>query len=73
MLSNKQQRIYAMSLCEAEKSSMLFKHGCVATCGGKIIAKGKSVTLPINSTFIKFAIRPKKRPIGATSETRSDN
>ena len=55
MLSNKQQKIYAMSLCEAEKSSMLFKHGCVATCGGKIIAKGCNYqsSSTINDMFIK--------------------
>ena len=38
-----------------------------------IIAKGKFVTLPYNSTFIKFANRPKKIPIGATVATKSDN
>ena len=40
MLSRKQEFIYSDSLIEAEKSNMLFKHGCIATYGGKIIAKG---------------------------------
>lgn len=40
MLSNKQQNLYADSLNEAEKSNMLFKHGCTATYGGKVIARG---------------------------------
>lgn len=40
MLSNKKEQIYSLSLNEAEKSNMLFKHGCVATYGGKIIARG---------------------------------
>jgi tRNA(Arg) A34 adenosine deaminase TadA len=40
MLSNKKERMYQRSLQEAEKSDMLFRHGCVATYGGKIIASG---------------------------------
>ena len=40
MLSRKQEFIYSDSLIEAEKSNMLFKHGCIATYGGKIIARG---------------------------------
>ena len=40
MLSNKKDKIFSRSLEQADKSDMLFKHGCVATCGGKIIACG---------------------------------
>ena len=36
------------------------------------MAKGKSVTLPYNSVFIKLDILPKNKPIGATIETKSD-
>ena len=39
---------------------------------GYITATGKLVTLPISSTFIKLAILPKKIPMGATNEIRSD-
>lgn len=39
-LSNKDARVFEDSLNEATKSEMLFKHGCVATYGGKIIARG---------------------------------
>ena len=38
MLSKKQEKIFAHSLDEAKKSNLLFKHGCVATYGGHIIA-----------------------------------
>ena len=40
MLSKKKQNIFSRAMNEAEKSDMLFKHGCVATCGGKVIAVG---------------------------------
>ena len=40
MLSVKNQNIFNMSLNEAKKSSLLYQHGCIATCGGKIIARG---------------------------------
>ena len=39
---------------------------------GYITAIGKVVTLPISSKLIKLAILPKKSPIGATNEMRSD-
>ena len=39
-LSNKKDKMFSASLCEATKSELLFKHGCVATYGGKIIARG---------------------------------
>ena len=32
--------MFSASLSEATKSDLLFKHGCVATYGGKIIARG---------------------------------
>ena len=40
LLSKKQEKIFSHSLDEASKSNMLFKHGCVATYGGHIIASG---------------------------------
>jgi len=40
LLSNKEDKIFSTSLDEATKSDLLFKHGCVATYGGKIIARG---------------------------------
>ena len=40
MLSRKQEQVFSSSLCIAEKSNMLFKHGCVATYGGHVIASG---------------------------------
>jgi len=39
-LSNKKDKLFSASLSEATKSKLLFKHGCVATYGGKIIARG---------------------------------
>lgn len=40
MLSLKNQRIYSLCLNEAHKSNLLYQHGCIATCGGKIVARG---------------------------------
>ena len=40
VLSNKKDKFFSASLSEATKSELLFKHGCVATYGGKIIARG---------------------------------
>ena len=42
--------------------------GCLAIISvvGKITPQGILVTFPISSPFIKFAIRPKKIPIGET-------
>tara|TARA_Y100000992_G_C21273243_1_gene498233 strand:- start:2060 stop:2545 length:486 start_codon:yes stop_codon:yes gene_type:complete len=40
MLTKKQEKLYSLSLEEANKSNMLFKHGCVATYGGHVIASG---------------------------------
>jgi tRNA(Arg) A34 adenosine deaminase TadA len=40
ILSNKKDKMFSASLNEATKSNLLFKHGCVATYGGKIIARG---------------------------------
>ena len=39
-LSNKQSRLFTNCLDEAKESPMLFRHGCIATYGGKVIAKG---------------------------------
>ena len=38
-MSIKEQRIITIALDEAAKSTLAYKHGCVATCGGKIIAR----------------------------------
>jgi tRNA(Arg) A34 adenosine deaminase TadA len=40
MLSIKNQCIYSLCLEEASKSELLYQHGCIATCGGKIMARG---------------------------------
>ena len=42
--------------------------GClgIISIDGKITAQGTIVTLPTSSELIKFAILPKKIPIGAT-------
>ena len=40
MLSRKNERIYSLCTQEANKSNLLFQHGCIATQGGKIIACG---------------------------------
>lgn len=39
-LSNRKSQIFDRCVCEAEKSPMQFKHGCIATIGGKEIGKG---------------------------------
>lgn len=53
-LSNKKDKLYSESLYQASKSSLLFKHGCVATCGGKIIAKScNTYETSSNNKFIK--------------------
>ena len=39
-MSIKDQRMIALALEEASKSTLSYKHGCIATCGGKIIARG---------------------------------
>ena len=40
MLSLKNQRMFSLCLEEACKSKLLYRHGCIATCGGKILARG---------------------------------
>ena len=40
MLSNKVYNIYSQCLLEADKSILRYRHGCIATYGGKIIARG---------------------------------
>jgi tRNA(Arg) A34 adenosine deaminase TadA len=44
MLSFKNQRMFSLSLNEACKSELLYQHGCVATRGGKIVARGCNTT-----------------------------
>jgi tRNA(Arg) A34 adenosine deaminase TadA len=54
MVSKKKEKIFSRAMEEAEKSQMLFKHGCIATCGGKIIASGfnKHKSLNGNDLFM---------------------
>jgi tRNA(Arg) A34 adenosine deaminase TadA len=40
MLSNKMFNIYSQCLEKADKSRLRYRHGCIATYGGKIIATG---------------------------------
>ena len=40
MISNKMYNIYTHCLSEADKSVLRYRHGCIATYGGKIIARG---------------------------------
>jgi tRNA(Arg) A34 adenosine deaminase TadA len=40
VLSNSKRKIFENCICEAEKSVLQFKHGCVATIGGKVIERG---------------------------------
>ncbi len=40
MISNKMYNIYTQCLLEAEKSILRYRHGCIATYGGKIISRG---------------------------------
>lgn len=40
MLSRKNEAIYAQCLSQAEDSDLFYQHGCIATYGGKVIAKG---------------------------------
>jgi len=40
MLSNKMYNVYERCLIEADKSRLRYRHGCIATYGGKIIASG---------------------------------
>jgi deoxycytidylate deaminase len=48
MVSQKKEKIFYRALEEAEKSNMLFQHGCVATYGGKIIASGFNYHIDVN-------------------------
>ena len=52
MLSVKNQHIFNLSFNEAKKSSQLYQHGCIATCGGKIIARGINNSKCSSSTDI---------------------
>lgn len=38
-MSIKDQRMIALAMEEASKSTLAYKHGCIATSGGKIIAR----------------------------------
>ena len=52
-LTNKMQSIYALSLDVASKSNLLFRHGCVATYGGKIIRRGCNTHTYSTDDFIR--------------------
>ena len=53
MLSSKMENIYAQCLDQASKSNLLFRHGCIATYGGKIICKGCNTHTYSTDNFIK--------------------
>ena len=53
ILTNKMESIYALSLDAASKSNLLFRHGCVATYGGKVICKGCNTHTYSTDDFIK--------------------
>jgi hypothetical protein len=42
-LSNKKYNIYERCLEEADKSRLRYRHGCIATYSGKIIASGSPI------------------------------
>ena len=39
-MSSKNERLYSMCMTEAAKSILLYQHACIATRGGKIMARG---------------------------------
>lgn len=53
MLSGKMESIYSQCLVQASKSNLLYRHGCIATYGGKIICKGCNTTTYSTDEFIK--------------------
>ena len=54
MLSNKMYNVYERCLIEADKSRLRYRHGCIATYGGKIIAK----RVPGSGKAYQFEDRP---------------
>lgn len=53
MLTAKMENIYALCLSQAAESHLLYRHGCIATYGGKIICKGCNTTTYSTDDFIK--------------------
>ena len=72
MLTKKQEKLYSLSLEEANKSNMLFKHGCVATYGGHVIASGYN-THKSYSSHDEFLQKQCEKYIGATIKTAESN
>ena len=52
MLTKKQDKLFSSSLGEAEQSTMAFRHGCIATYGGHIIASGYNTSKNYSSRDI---------------------
>ena len=52
-LTGKMESVFSLCLNEASKSSLLFRHGCIATYGGKIMCKGCNTTTSSTDNFIK--------------------
>lgn len=54
-LSTKKDKILSQCLSLATDSDMLFQHGCIATLGGKIVARGNNTNKNYtkNDTFLK--------------------
>ena len=52
-LTGKMESIFSLCLEEASKSNLLFRHGCIATYGGKIMCKGCNTTTSSTDNFIK--------------------
>lgn len=52
-LTGKMESVFSLCLDEASKSSLLFRHGCIATYGGKIMCKGCNTTTSSTDNFIK--------------------
>ena len=51
------QRLFSLCLNEASKSNLLFRHGCIATYGGKIMCKGCNTTTSSTDNFIRNRFR----------------
>ena len=52
-LTSKMESVFSLCLDEASKSNLLFRHGCIATYGGKIMCKGCNTTTSSTDNFIR--------------------
>jgi tRNA(Arg) A34 adenosine deaminase TadA len=52
-LTSKMESVFSLCLNEASKSNLLFRHGCIATYGGKIMCKGCNTTTSSTDNFIR--------------------